>query len=97
MVKKITVYTAFGQFLEMIERQAEQRRETVPVLCPIVEKAQPRTALNKVQSCPVVPTTARVTEEIKKSISCPLLALHADQTIEMAISPVPPTRIKKDQ
>ncbi|CAB03036.1 Sperm-Specific family, class S [Caenorhabditis elegans] len=95
MVKKITVYTAFGQFLEMIERQAEQRRETVPVICPIVEKAQPRTALNKVQSCPVVPTTARVTAEIKKSISCPLLALQADQLIEVTVSPVPTTTESK--
>uniref|UniRef100_A0A1I7TTK8 Uncharacterized protein n=1 Tax=Caenorhabditis tropicalis TaxID=1561998 RepID=A0A1I7TTK8_9PELO len=104
MVKRITVYTAFGQFINMVERQAEIEKQEKQDTQELETDRYPfdnslsdyQNALNsdqdiRVQSCPA-DFTVRV-QPVKKSISCPF-ASFAHQTVDSkqkAFSPVPTT------
>ncbi|CCD66281.1 Ovule protein [Caenorhabditis elegans] len=96
MVKKITVYTAFGQFLKMVELQMEQEMEKMNEIetdkLPIdhqlsdyqnnIESGNDR----QVQSCPV---DVSIPKEVMKCASCPLLCFNC--SVQMPVSPVPTT------
>lgn len=96
MVKKITIYTAFGQFLGMIERQAEREMEQAkeldtdryPLDHPLSDYQNGLTSI-QVRSCPVE-ALARP-QLVKKSISCPLASFAFSHEPQLAISPVPTT------
>ncbi|KAF1770534.1 hypothetical protein GCK72_002353 [Caenorhabditis remanei] len=101
MVKKITIYTAFGHFLQMVERQAEEEKEQVKELdtdrCPMdhplsdYQNALQSTQDLQVRSCPV-DQSVQIDEIMKKSASCPSLPFnfsHPIDPIQMTISPVP--------
>ncbi|EGT39638.1 hypothetical protein CAEBREN_22847 [Caenorhabditis brenneri] len=101
MVKKITVYTAFGQFLVMVERQAEQEREQMkeletdryPLEHSLSDYQNSLVSAKdiRVQSCPADFTHSK-DQLLKKSTSCPFasFACSHDST-QMIVSPVPTT------
>ncbi|CAO4361757.1 unnamed protein product [Caenorhabditis nigoni] len=102
MVKTITIYTAFGHFMAMVERQAElekeQKKELVTDLCTIDHLLSDyQNALNSnrdfsVHSCPVDGSTPKCLDLVKKSVSCPLVSFTLVRPAEpMAVSPIPTT------
>lgn len=99
MVKKITVYTAFGQFIGMVERQAEQEKEQMKELetdCYPLDHSlsdYQNTLVSardiRVQSCPADFTLPK-DQLLKKSASCPFASFACSHD-QMIISPVPTT------
>lgn len=101
MVKKITVYTAFGQFLEMVELQAEREMEQMKELdtdCYPLDHplSDYQNALHsgqdlRVQSCPA-DFSVPVVLPAKRSNSCPVLSFSCSADPKETVdSPVPTT------
>ncbi|CAI2302523.1 unnamed protein product [Caenorhabditis sp. 36 PRJEB53466] len=105
MVKKISFYTAYGQFLEMVERQAEQELELskqedtdrYPIDHPLSDYQDALISDIQVQSCPADLSVPAGPVCVRKTVSCPhaLLASALSTTapafaiVDPIQSPVP--------
>lgn len=78
MVKKISFYSAFRQFLEMVERQAEieldalNKTDRLPVSHPLSDYQKCIVSELQVRSCPAAVSVPNEHIEIRQSVSCPV-------------------------
>uniref|UniRef100_A0A8R1DHP3 Uncharacterized protein n=1 Tax=Caenorhabditis japonica TaxID=281687 RepID=A0A8R1DHP3_CAEJA len=101
MVKKISIYTACGQFFAMIDTQTSSPSTSSPIAiatdrfvpeAPLSDYQEELKSISsdlQVKSCPVAAESHRV---VRRTLSCPLAAFDADAPAEFgAVSPIPTT------